>query len=138
MKINELTPGLYKVKKKDYYASGVKPSRTRFKTEIHLLRVTRSGGKLLYFLDHSTYGQHPSEMNFSEDYEVISKFSGDPQVLKGSITLSFQDANGDEYNFTVLTAWGLRDIFESMPWLKKPFDFLPRKQRIVKVQKGHF
>lgn len=129
MKLTELNPGIYKIRKKDYRTPfGAKSSRTRFKTEVHILRVTGAGQSLRYFVDHDVIGHHPSKMNgFAGEYEVVSRFDGDPSVFNCSITMQFTDGGGDVHTYTVTDMWALRNVLDAMPWLKKPFGYTPNR-----------
>lgn len=125
MKFSDLTPGLYKIRRKEY--GGGRKSRSKT-NEAHLLRVTGRGDSLTYYIDHDTIGQHPRNMNdLTEDYEVIAKIDGMPQIHNCRITVSFTDSAGDSYTWTVTNAWLLRDIFDTHTWLKQPFGFEPRR-----------
>lgn len=128
MKMDNLEPGTYKIRKKDYNVPpGMKIYRTMQTNAVHLLRVTGHGDKKRYFLDHDTYGIHPTELN--DAYEVISKYSGEPQIGNTYLTISFADAAGEKFEFKVKDVWSLRNLFETMPWLKKPFGYIKRKIR---------
>jgi hypothetical protein len=123
-KIAELTPGLYKIVKRDE------------KHHAHLLRVEGNGEKRMIYLDHSQAGSHPSRMSHSEweEYEVIKKYDYPPEVFSGKLTLTFQDSDRHEFSFTVNSAWALRSVFETMPWLQDPFAFKRNRSRIVQDQ----
>ena len=125
--MEKLEPGIYKIRKRDYVTPfGAKHVRQSMNGHaVHLLRVTGVGDTLRYFIDHNPVGQHPSEIN--EDYEVLSKYEGQPQVGNCIITIKFSDAAGERFEFSVRDAWSLRNIFDSMSWLKKPFGYVPRK-----------
>lgn len=126
--MKNLLPGLYKIRKQDYVTPyGAKHVRLSNRNHpVRLLRVTGAGEKLRYYIDHDTVGVHPNDL--MEDYEVIGKYEPYPQVGNCLITLSFADSSGEHFEFTVRDAWTLRGIFDSMPWLKKPFGYLPRKK----------
>lgn len=125
MKMHELSPGIYKIRKRDYNMPfGAKRSRPQ-NFQVHLLRVIGNGDKKRYFIDHDQMGQLPSE--FNEEYEVLSKYDGQPQVGNCTITLKFADASGEQFEFVVRDVWTLRSIFDSMPWLHKPFGYLKRR-----------
>ncbi|HCM75777.1 MAG TPA: hypothetical protein DIS90_05320, partial [Cytophagales bacterium] len=87
------------------------------------------GDSRRYFFDHDTFGQKPNDMEQLEEYEVVSKYQGTPQVSHPEIKLSFKDASGDRFEFRVLDAWGLRNVFEHLSWLQKPFGYVKRKSR---------
>lgn len=123
MKMNELEPGMYKIQKATN--GSVRPLRREMRT-VHLLRVTGYGEKRLYFIDDDIYGEHPHRV--ANEYEVISKYDGVPQVGKARITIAFVDASGDEFTFTMSNAWSLRNVFDAMPWLKKAFGYVPRRK----------
>ena len=125
MKVHELSPGIYKIRKRDYNMPfGAKRPRSQ-NFPVHLLRVVGNGDKKRYFIDHDQLGQHPSE--FNDEYEVLSKYDGQPQVGNGTITLKFADAAGEQFEFVVRDVWTLRGIFDSMPWRHTPFGYLRRK-----------
>ena len=128
MKIKELAPGLYKIRRENYAPFGAKHSRSNSNT-VQLLRVTGVGEKRRYFIDHDTNGQHPNEMNELTGYEILSRYEQDPQIGNCKITLSFVDAGGQEFFWTVRDTWALRNVLESISWLKKPFGYVPRRKR---------
>ena len=125
MKIKELNPGIYKIRREVYVPYGAKRPVANHNT-IHLLTVTGHGQNRRYYFDHDTFGQKPEDC--MEDYEVISRYESVPQVLSPRITLSFKDASGHEFEFRLMDAWGLRNVFEKMTWLQKPFGFVRRKK----------
>ena len=128
MKMNDLTPGIYKIRNKS--TSSFRNRRgKRLKDEMHLLRVTGNGASRKYFIDHDTIGQGSIGSNFENDYEIISRYPIAPEVNKAQITISFSDGTGDYFEFTVFDAWRLRHLFEEMPWLQKGFGYEPRKAR---------
>ncbi|HEX5170963.1 MAG TPA: hypothetical protein VFW11_17430 [Cyclobacteriaceae bacterium] len=125
MKIHELTPGIYKIRKRDYTMPfGARRLRSQ-NHPVHLLRVMGSGDKKRYYIDHDQLGQHPTE--FGDEYDVLSKYDGQPQVGNCTVTLKFADASGEQFEFVIHDAWSLRAVFDSMPWLHKPFGYLRRK-----------
>jgi hypothetical protein len=124
MNIKELFPGLYKIRKREY--TSVKLARRSGSSHhVHLLRVTGAGERLRYYIDHDQEGIHPSQL--PEDYEVLSKYDGPPQIGNCYITISFADSAGEQFTFSVKDTWALRSIFDAMPWLKKPFGYSPRR-----------
>ena len=126
MKMNELMPGIYKIREK---AVSIGNRRGRsFKNQIHLLRVTGTGQKRRYFVDHDTLGDSPRTTDFEQDYEMVNRYPTAPEVNKAQITISFSDGNGDFFEFTMYDAWRLRHIFEEMPWLQKGFGYEARKK----------
>ena len=127
MKMKELYPGVHKVRKSVYVPFGAKRPVANTNS-IQLLTVTGYGEGRRYFFNHDTIGQKPAEMDLLEDYEIISKYEGLPQVQNPEIRLSFKDAGGDKFEFKVHDAWGLRNIFDHLKWLQKPFGFVKRKK----------
>ncbi|HEY5690384.1 MAG TPA: hypothetical protein VIS49_02920 [Cyclobacteriaceae bacterium] len=130
MKIKELSPGIYKVKRKAYTQYGAKHSRINYNS-VQLLTVVGVGDSRRYYFDHDTLGQKPGEMEGMEgmdEYEIISKYDHVPQVCQPRIKISFKDGAGDKFEFGVIDAWGLRNVFEKMEWLQKPFGFVKRKK----------
>lgn len=121
MKIKELNPGLYKIQKVDPY----RPSPHSKGQTVRLLRVTGYGDKRLYFIDNYP-GVHPSKIE--DDYEVLSRYDGLPNVDRAFITVTFTDGAGQEFKFSMRSVWALKGILEEMPWLKKPLGYLPRKR----------
>jgi hypothetical protein len=122
MKLNQLERGIYKIRRATdggRFASNEAPS---------ILRVTGAGDSLRYYIDADLLGQKPSEMNMNE-YEVVSKYDGTPTLGNCTITLTFADASGDKFEFTTRDAWGLRNIFDAIPWLQKPFGYVARKRK---------
>lgn len=127
MKIKELSPGIYKVKRRAYMQYGAKHSRVNYNA-VQLLTVVGSGQGRRYFFDHDTVGQKPNEMEGIDEYEIISKYDYVPQVCHPRIKISFKDGAGDKFEFGVIDAWGLRNVFEKLEWLQKPFGFVKRKK----------
>jgi len=128
MKINELSPGIYKIRRQAYVPYGAKHPRDNNNT-IRLLTVVGTGANRKYHIDHDTFGQHPHEIYDMEHYEVISKYESIPQVNNQSITISFKDGAGDKFEFRVVDAWTLGNLFQHFTWLQKPFGYLKRKKR---------
>jgi hypothetical protein len=126
MKIKELNEGVYKVRKENYVPYGAKHPRSNNNT-IQILRVTGVGQSRLYFLDHDTFGRHPDQMADVDRFEVLSRYDGDPQISNCKINIQFTDASGEAFEFTVRDAWSLKSVFESMPWLKRPFGYIKLK-----------
>ena len=128
MKIKELSPGIYKIRRKSYVPYGAKHPRDNNNT-IRLLTVVGTGANRKYHIDHDTFGQHPEEMYDMEDFEVISRYESIPQVNNQSITISFKDGSGDQFEFRVVDAWTLGNLFRHFTWLQKPFGYFKRKKR---------
>lgn len=124
MNLKELSPGIYKIRKKQYSPG----KRSRANTSpVHLLRVEGYGETLKYYMDHDTMGDHPREMNILDDYEVVSRYDGIPQVNSARITISWVDGSGDRFEWQMTSAWVLRSVLDALPWLKKPFGYVARK-----------
>lgn len=116
--MEELTTGLYKVKKDNHY---------------HLLRVVGYGEKRMCFIDHSSIPE-----NLNEEYKLIKKYTTPPEVVKGTLTITFQDQDRNEFSFTVRDAWALREIFETFPWLQKPLNYLKNRSRVANKLTGEY
>jgi hypothetical protein len=129
MKIDELTPGVYKIRKQAYIPYGAKFARPN-SNPIHLLRVEGVGEQRKYFLDDDILGQHPHNMEAVGNYEILSKYDGDPQIGNCRITISFADTAGQKFEFMVRDTWSLRHLFDAMPWLKKPFGYVTSRSKI--------
>jgi hypothetical protein len=117
MKQIELTPGIYKIRERNRAYSRDGASKQVF----HLLRVSGAGQSCIYYVDGDTKGKHPRRLNFQHDYDVVGRFSSDPEVLGIHIFISFCDDGGHLFEFAMNDAWRLRTIFEEMPWLHKAF-----------------
>lgn len=78
MNVFELTPGYYKIRKKQYQ-DGRKHVNNN---TIHLLRVEGAGEKLKYLIDHDLIGFNPKNDEGWNEYEVISKLNGPPHKSK--------------------------------------------------------
>ena len=128
MKIKELSPGIYKIRRQAYVPYGAKHPRDNNNT-IRVLTVVGTGANRKYHIDHDTFGQPPEEMYDMEDFEVISKYESTPQVNNQSITISFKDGAGDKFEFRVVDAWTLGNLFQHFTWLQKPFGYFKRKKR---------
>ncbi len=128
MRIDELSPGIYKIRKEAYIPSGAKFARPNT-NPIHLLRVAGAGAQRKYYLDDDIIGQHPHEMDVLGNYEILSRYDGEPQVGNCRITISFADASGQKFEFVVRDTWSLRYLLDAMPWLKKPFGYGPNRSR---------
>ena len=128
MKIRELTPGLYKIRRQVPVPFGAKHRRMNVNA-VQLLRVQGAGEHRLYFIDHETYGQRPEDVEGLDQFEIMSKYEGDPQIANCRITIHFTDSSGQSFSFSVGDAWSLRGMFESLAWLKRPFGFLEAKKR---------
>lgn len=127
MKMKELDQGFYKIRRRDYNMPfGAKHARSQ-NHPVHILRVSGYGERKRYHIDNDIQGIHPSAIN--EDYEVLSKYDGMPQVGNVTVTLAFADSSGERFQFVVRDAWSLRALFDAMPWLHKPFGYLRRKQK---------
>ncbi|HEY8933828.1 MAG TPA: hypothetical protein VIM65_01350 [Cyclobacteriaceae bacterium] len=125
MKMNELTPGYYKIQRKQAFNIGKRGTNNN---TVHILRVEGVGEKCKYFIDHTLFGEHPSKMAFAEDYEVISRYDREPVIQNCAITLSFSDSSGQKFEFRVVDAWALRNVFLALTWLQKPFGFVRRRR----------
>lgn len=128
MNIQELTPGVYKIILREDMAEGSRAIRSSGRRKAHLLRVSGTGSQRRYFIDHDPFGSHPDKIEYLEDYEVIRRYVGSPSIQKARITITFADEDNDTFSFTLGDAWVLRNLFESIPWLKKPFGYSPRKK----------
>lgn len=129
MKMNELTPGIYKIREKETLTTFGNKRGRQFQSRVHLLRVTGAGQKRKYYIDHDTLGENPGSVDFEGDYEVVSRYDNVPEVNRAEIVLSFSDGTGDHFTFTVLDAWRLRSLFEEMPWLQKGFGYERRHKK---------
>lgn len=127
MKIKELSPGIYKIRKEVYVPYGAKRPVSNNNT-IQLLTVVGMGQARRYYFDQDTLGQKPEEVEDMEGYEILSKYESTPQVNHQSISLSFRDGAGDKFEFRVTDAWGLRNMFEQLKWLQVPFGYVRRKK----------
>lgn len=122
MKLSEIPPGIYKVQKLDNVSPNA-PKRPRSSpNKVQLLRVT---GSRDYFLDHDLFGEHPDQLN--DQYEIIEKYDPEPQIGNGLMIMKFKDAAGEEFEFKIKDIKHMKYIFEQMPWLKKPFGYVRRK-----------
>ncbi|HZY79918.1 MAG TPA: hypothetical protein VFE50_10370 [Cyclobacteriaceae bacterium] len=106
MDINNLAPGIYKLKK-----SGDSTFR--------LLRVVDKGKAQKYYFGASVKGLHPSKVSNLGDFEVSEKYSGKPAVSDCKVTLSFKDGSGSTFDIPVETVAEVPKIFVALPWLKK-------------------
>lgn len=126
MKVSELQPGIYKIRKKEY----APPRRGKGNgNTAHLLRVQGHGEKQKYFIDHDSFGAHPRDMSDLDQYEVVSKYDQVPQVMRPRITILWVDGSGDEYTWQVTNAWSLRGIFDAMPWIKDAFGYVAKRRK---------
>lgn len=129
MKMKELTPGYYKIQKRYYQYSG---RRKQNNNTIHLLRVEGYGEQIKYFIDNDLQGFNTKEVEDFEEFEMLTKLNGPPEVRNARITISFMDETGTEYGWSMVGSWTLRALFEELPWLKKPFGFIPHRSRIAR------
>ena len=131
MNIDELTPGMYKIRAKPDLMSRSR----RLPQPMMILRISEKGSQRKYYVNHDTHGEEPGRTNFNEEFELISKYNTVPQINKPKISLVFKDAAGDPFVFTVSSVDEVRKIFEDMPWLKEPFGYVPNRSRIVRQPK---
>lgn len=120
MKANDLTPGIYKIRARNPRFSFRGESSSGY--SVHLLRVVGIGAQCRYFIDQDVSGQHPAKMDFAKNFQIISRYSREPDISRVHIQLSFSDQQGDRFNFVVNDAWRLGAVFESLPWLKEEFE----------------
>ncbi len=128
MKIKELEPGIYKIRKEAYVPYGAKRPIGNYNS-IQLLTVVGTGQYRRYYFDQDTLGQKPEDIEGMDNFEIISKYEPIPQVNNQSLSLSFKDGAGDQFEFRVSDAWGLKNLFEKFTWLQKPFGYVRRKKR---------
>ncbi|MEP2668834.1 MAG: hypothetical protein ABJH04_07560 [Cyclobacteriaceae bacterium] len=121
----KLEPGVFRVQKKDYSTPyGSKRSRPNSNT-VHILRVIQGKGRLVCYLDHELVERSTEEV---EEYEILSKFEGDPKIGRCRITLSFYDSVGIKYEWSVSDLWQLKNILMELSWLRKPFGYIPKRK----------
>ncbi len=128
MKISELQPGIYKIRRKED-----PDGHRRIGDEILLLRVTGMGAERKYFVNHDTSGEEPGRTDFDRYFEVIHRYEKAPMVCKQEIRLQFRDTAGDCFEFAVESTEELKRLFNEIPWLKEPFGYVPNKSRIVRM-----
>lgn len=122
----KLEPGYYKVQREDKSLFKTKKNRDN-PHAIHLLKVEGTGENQKYYIDGATVDYlRPADL---KEYDIISKYPQEPVIGNGYITVSFSDQSGEKFSFSVKTAWGLRDIFDKYPFLKKPFMYESRKKK---------
>jgi hypothetical protein len=127
MELKELTPGYYKIKRLGSYKPIFK--RRYPESMFSFLRVVGNGDKRMYHIDHSN-GRPSHQMgDFFHEYEIVCKLQSEPSIHRCEIVLSFCDHEGDEFLFTMADVWVLKHLFEELPWLQKPFQFVPRKNK---------
>jgi hypothetical protein len=128
MKISELPPGIYKIRRKED-----PDGHRRIGDEILILRIVGTGGHKKFFVNQDTFGEEPGRTDFDRYFEMIYKYDGAPMVCKPEIRLQFKDAAGDYFELTVESTDELRQLFHEIPWLKEPFGYVPNKSRIVRM-----
>jgi hypothetical protein len=116
MKINELTPGIYKIRERNRRYSFRGETSSGY--SVRLLRVVGAGSQCRFYIDQDTKGKHPAKMDFARSYQIISRYSGPPDIDRAQLVISFSDEQGDRFNFVVNDAWRLSTVFEALPWLK--------------------
>ena len=122
----KLEPGYYKIRK--IYSGKLKMHQSNPNQKL-LLKVVGRGVDAMYFIGNGSPGRKASQWDeFKEEFEVISKYDKEPTVSEGRITLTFKDAAGDEIYFTMKDTWAFRNLFFHLPFLTKPFMFLPKKK----------
>jgi hypothetical protein len=122
----KLEPGYYKIRK-TYY--GKLKMRQTNSNEILLLKVVGRNADTTYFIGSDTLGRKASEWpEFKDQYEIISKYDKEPIIADGYITLKFKDSAGDVITFNMRDTWAFRNLFFHLPFLAKPFQFLPKKK----------
>jgi len=127
--ILNLKPGIYKIRTID--RSGGPRSRSNYNT-IRLLRVRGEGRDCRYYFDLSTNGMHPSLIQeVLRDFEIVSELPPNPAVLEPVITISFKDTAGVSYRHSVSDLWDLREIFQSIDWLRQPFNYVPKNKKVI-------
>jgi hypothetical protein len=107
MKVNDLTPGIYKIRARNRRFSFRGETSSGY--SVHLLRVVGIGAQCKYFIDQDARGQHPAKMDFAKNYQIISRYSREPDVSRAQL-------------FVVNDAWRLGAVLESLPWLKAGFE----------------
>jgi hypothetical protein len=121
MKVSGLTPGIYKIRSRNRRFSF--RGETSAGYSVHLLRVVGIGAQCKYFIDQDIAGCHPKKMAFSKNYQVISRYSRDPEINRAQLLVSFSDQQGDKFTFIMNDAWRLGAVLESLPWLKAGFEW---------------
>jgi hypothetical protein len=91
-----------------------------------LLRVAGYGAKRSFYIDHCSLPE-----NLSDEYKVVKKYTTPPEIVKGTLTITFQDQDRHEFSFTVRDAWALREIFETFPWLQRPLNYTKNRSRTI-------
>jgi hypothetical protein len=120
MKVNDLTPGIYKIRARNRRFSFRGETSSGY--SVHLLRVVGIGAQCKYFIDQDARGQHPAKMDFAKNYQIINRYSREPDVSRAQLLVSFSDQQGDKFTFVVNDAWRLGAVLESMPWLRAGFE----------------
>lgn len=90
----------------------------------HYLRIFIEGKTKYYQQDHSIPIPLTNQDSINaamEGLEVIRKLSSQKPALFSSISIvvSFEDEDGDRYNWTAKNKYALRAIFDNFPRLKK-------------------
>jgi len=109
--------GLYKVKCSGRY---------------QLMRVSVQNGKKVFKLDHGQYEPIEKLQEMEGYIELICQVNEQNitrhDIKQPTITIRWQDAEQREFRMTVRDVWALRNILQEFPFLKVPFNYLPRKK----------
>lgn len=129
MDIDNLPPGIYKIRKKP---------DPRFKTRRHtsevvILRISIRQNERRYYVNHDTHGEEPGRTNFNDQFELVGKYTTSPHVYKPKISLAFKDSTGDSFVIAVTSLEEVRNVFEQMPWLREAFGYVPNRSKIVRL-----
>jgi hypothetical protein len=115
-----LGAGLYKVKYKGRY---------------QLLRISLIAGKKYYRLDHGSCEPIDRLFELGGELELISIVNEDllanEDIRQARITISWKDKEEREFSMTVCDVWSLRNILLEFPFLKRPFNYLPRRINVL-------
>jgi len=121
----KLEPGYYKIRRRLYNEGRTKRANHN---QLHILRVVGIGEQQKIFINNDILGSLNNDVFKNlDDYEIVSKYSREPEISNCIMTLSFTDSSGDHFSFSVRDAWALRNMFNEMTWLRQPFDYVPRK-----------
>jgi hypothetical protein len=99
-----------------------KSSRDKTKPTAHLLVVRGTGEHAMYQIDNE---MPESKKNFAETeskLKVIKKVT-DMNINKPRIHLTWNDEEGDSYDFVATNPWDLKSIFDQFEFLADGFGF---------------
>ncbi len=96
------------------------------------MRVGMQQGRKMFKLDHGPWEPIEKLHGTEDSLELICQVNehqpSRADIKEPRITISWVDNEQREFRMTVRDVWALRNILQEFPFLKIPFNYLPRKK----------